>query len=464
MSKDTHHLARQLVSRWMALDGALVPDDVRQFAALHCLDAMGVGIAAASLEQGQPYARYTRQAAQGPVSTLNGIKGLDASDAALVNGGLIHSLEYDDTHTESIVHGSAVLLPAAMAVAQAVGAPPAAMLETYIKGYECLIRIGLAAQGGFQRHGFQITSVAGTLVTALMACDLMGADEDQCVDAMGIALSQSSGVFEFLSNGSSVKSMHPGWSAHAGVVAARLAMAGLQGPQTSLEGQRGLFMAFARDPDAAARLQGHLADFGTIWHLRDVAFKLVPSCHYLHSFVEAAGELAEQIGDPAQIERIHLKIAEGAAPIVCEPWENKQRPATGHAIRWSLPVITAARFVDGKVDLDTFTHSASQPVLDLAARTTWEPLQPNRFPRHFEANVQCVLRDGRVLGISKEDVLGNASRPVTAQKVLEKFEANAARSLSPAMTDRIIGFWLHIADHADFDLLSDSLMSSRLTP
>jgi len=464
MSKDTHHLARQLVSRWMALDGALVPDDVRQFAALHCLDAMGVGIAAASLEQGQPYARYTRQAAQGPVSTLNGIKGLDASDAALVNGGLIHSLEYDDTHTESIVHGSAVLLPAAMAVAQAVGAPPAAMLETYIKGYECLIRIGLAAQGGFQRHGFQITSVAGTLVTALMACDLMGADEDQCVDAMGIALSQSSGVFEFLSNGSSVKSMHPGWSAHAGVVAARLAMAGLQGPQTSLEGQRGLFMAFARNPDAAARLQGHLADFGTTWHLRDVAFKLVPSCHYLHSFVEAAGELAEQIGDPAQIERIHLKIAEGAAPIVCEPWENKQRPATGHAIRWSLPVITAARFVDGKVDLDTFTHSASQPVLDLAARTTWEPLQPNRFPRHFEADVQCVLRDGRVLGISKEDVLGNASRPVTAQKVLEKFEANAARSLSPAMTDRIIGFWLHIEDHADFDLLSDSLMSSRLTP
>jgi hypothetical protein len=94
----------------------------------------------------------------------------------------------------------------------------------------------------------------------------------------------------------------------------------------------------------------------------------------------------------------------------------------------------------------------------------WEPLLPNRFPRHFEADVQCVLRDGRVLGISKEDVLGNASRPVTAQKVLEKFEANAARSLSPAMTDRIIGFWLHIADHADFDLLSDSLMSSRLTP
>ncbi len=461
MSADPHHLARQLVRRWRALDGALVPADVRAFAALHCLDAMGVGIAAASLEQGQPYARYTQQAAAGPVSALNGIKALDAADAALVNGGLIHSLEYDDTHTESIVHGSAVLLPAALAVAQSVGASPAAMLLAYIKGYECLIRIGLAAQGGFQRHGFQITSVAGTLITALMACDLTGADEDQCVDAMGIALSQSSGVFEFLSNGSSVKSMHPGWSAHAGVVAARLAMAGLQGPQTSLEGQRGLFMAFARDPDAAARLQTHLADFGSQWHLRDVAFKLVPSCHYLHSFVEAAGELADAIGDVSQIERIHLKIAEGAAPIVCEPWEGKQNPATGHAIRWSLPVITAARFVEGKVDLDTFARSPSQPVLDLAARTTWEPMQPNRFPRYFEADVHCVLKDGRVLSLAKDDVLGNASRPVSAQKVLDKFHANAARSLAPVMADRITGFWLNIDEQSGFGGLADSLMASR---
>ena len=464
MSAVTHHLARQLVNRWKAVDGSLVPPDVRGFAALHCLDAMGVGIAASSLEQGQPYGRYTEQAAAGPVSTLNGIKGLDASDAALVNGGLIHSLEYDDTHTESIVHGSAVLLPAAMAVAQAVGSSPAAMLAAYIKGYECLIRIGLAGQGGFQRHGCQITSVAGTLVTALMACDLMGAEEDQCVDAMGIALSQSSGVFEFLSNGSSVKSMHPGWSAHAGVVAARLAMAGLHGPQTSFEGQRGLFMAFARDPAAAARLEMQLSDFGTQWHLRDVAFKLVPSCHYLHSFVEAAGELADQIGDAAQIERIHLKIAEGAAPIVCEPWESKQRPETGHAIRWSLPVITAARLVEGKVDLDTFANSPSQPVLDLAARTTWEPLQPNRFPRYFEADVQCVLRDGRVLGVSKDDVLGNASRPVSAEKVLEKFEANAARSLAAVAIKQIIDFWLHIDNHSDFGLLANSLMAPRLTP
>ena len=78
--------------------------------------------------------------------------------------------------------------------------------------------------------------------------------------------------------------------------------------------------------------------------------------------------------------------------------------------------------------------------------------------------MQCVLRDGRVLGVSKDDVLGNASRPVSAEKVLEKFEANAARSLAAVAIKQIIDFWLHIDNHSDFGLLANSLMAPRLTP
>src|SRR5262249_16942897 len=42
-----------------------------------------------------------------------------------------------------------------------------------------------------------------------------------------------------------VKSMHPGWAAHAGLLAARLAAVGLSGPETALEGGMGLFQQFA---------------------------------------------------------------------------------------------------------------------------------------------------------------------------------------------------------------------------
>src|SRR5438034_11844891 len=98
------------------------------------------------------------------------------------------------------------------------------------------------------------TSVTGTFATALLAAELMGLDEDRSVAALGIALSQASGVMEFLTNGSSVKSLHPGWAAHGGVVAALFARAGMTGPETSLDGKHGLFRQFTGDESAAGQI------------------------------------------------------------------------------------------------------------------------------------------------------------------------------------------------------------------
>ena len=448
-------LSRDIVRQWRNLKDAPIPEALLATARLHFLDIVGVGVAASSTSQGEPYRRFSAEGA-GKISLLNGGTMASAADAALVNGGLIHALEFDDTHTGSIVHGSAVLVPTVLAVAQAGNVHPETALRAYILGYEALIRIGLAAQGGFQRNGFQITSVAGSLIMALMAADLMGADENECVHAMGIALSQSSGVFEFLTNGSSVKSLHPGWAAHAGILAARLAIAGLTGPETAIEGTRGLFAAFARDDVAPARLATLMGDFGTRWHMADVAFKFLPCCHYLHPFVEAAGEIATEIGDPAAISELVLKIAPGAAPIVCEPWADKLNPPDGHAARWSLPIAVAARLTDGKVDLDTFKDKASPAVFALAARSRWEPLEPNRFPQAFEAEMICHLADGRTLSARIADVFGNASRPASEADVLAKFRANAARRLPATAIQALEAFFL-VPGGRDFLPLAEAL-------
>lgn len=444
-------LAREIIRQWKAAKAAPVPDAVLAAARLHCLDAVGVGLAASSLPQGEPY-RCFSAGGHGDISLLAGGRLASPADAALVNGGLIHSLEFDDTHTGSIVHGSAVLVPAMLAVAQACKTSPEAALRAYLLGYEVLIRIGLAAQGGFQRNGFQITSVAGTLVSAMIATDLMGGSEDDGVNAIGIALSQASGVFEFLTNGSSVKSLHPGWAAHAGIMAARLAMCGLSGPETAIEGERGLFAAFAREDAAPARFTALLGDFGSSWHMPDVAFKFLPCCHYIHPFVEAAGQLAAEIKDPAQISELILRIAPGAAPIVCEPWLLKTNPSDGHAARWSLPVVTAARLVDGRVDLDTFRKKASPAVLTLAGRSRWEPLARNRFPEAFEAEIECHFADGRTFSARIDDVLGNASRPAGEAAVLTKFQTNAERCLPDDAVRALEGFFLKpgAADFSDF--------------
>ena len=440
-------LLRDLVARWRALAAQPLPAHVLRAAELHLLDALGVGLAASRLAPGAPWASYARTLPSGPAGVLGQHAGAPPADAALCNGGLIHALEFDDTHTASIVHGSAVVAPAALAAGQAAGAAGNQVLLAYALGWEVLARIGLAAPGGFQAAGFQVTSVGGAPVAALVAAWLMRLDADGMMNAAAIALSQAGGTFEFLSNGSSVKSLHPGWAAHGGVTAAALAAAGLMGPETALEGRYGLFAAFTRDAASAERFRALLETLGHEWHLPDAAFKLLPCCHYIHPFVEAASQLPPLA--PDSIAEALFYVAPGAAAIICEPWETKQAPATPHAARWSLPVAVAAQLAEGRVDLGTFERPPSPEILDLARRMRWEALPDPAFPKRFPAALTVRLRDGTQHSAAVADVLGNAGRPAPEDAVLAKFRRNAGSvPLDAAALEREV-LLLHAAPDLD---------------
>lgn len=409
-------LGRRLVSRLAVLRRQPIPNEVLCAGRLHMLDAVGVGLAASGTLAGAPYRRAAAMLAGEGSCSLFGMAGRSSPErAALINGGLIHSLEYDDTHTGSIVHGSAVLASSALAMGQACGAGGAATLGAFIRGWEVLVRLGLASPGGFQRAGFQVTSVGGALAAALVAAEILNVDAEVALHAVGIALSQASGVFEFLTNGSSVKSLHPGWAAHAGIVAAFFAQSGLTGPDTALDGKNGLFRQFAHDDSATTRFASAIEDLGIGWHLLDAAFKLQPCCHYLHSFVEAAQRLRHLGVEPDAVSELVCRIAPGAAPVVCLPWEVKQT-ASGHAARWSLPVVVAAALVEGSITLDTFEAELHPATKALAERIRWEPLEPNGFPVRFEAELDVTLQDGRTLCVQIDDVRGNASRPASPRR------------------------------------------------
>jgi len=429
---------RQWVSALRACAAQPLPASVAHAARLHFLDALGVGLAAVRTQVGAPYRTMGQQLALGgPCTVLGQAMGAAPADAALVNGGLMHSLEFDDTHTGSIIHGSSVMAPAALAMAQARNSSGAAMLGAYVRGWEVLARMGLAAPGAFHAQGFQASSVGGTLAAAWVGAELAGLSEDQAVAAMGIALSQSSGVMEFVSNGSSVKSLHPGWAAHSGLMAVQLAQAGMTGPETALDGRWGLFAQFAHDPSAAARFAHSLGDLGQRWHMPDAAIKFHPCCHYLHPFIEAAGLLAQRGIQAAQIKSLVCQVPAGAAPIICEPWARALNPATGHAARWSLPITVAMRWIEGRIDVESFERSASTEVRALAQKISWVPLAHARFPQHFEAVITGELLNGETFTQRIDDVDGNHTRPPSDERVWAKFSANAALCLKPSGMQRL---------------------------
>jgi 2-methylcitrate dehydratase PrpD len=419
-------LSRRLIERLQPLRAGAVPEAVREAAKLHLLDAIGVGLAAAGTGQGRPYLEAASAlGGAGPASILGTSGGFAPATAALANGGLIHALEYDDTHTGSIVHGSSVIAAAALAAAEGADARGDDLLTAYVLGWEVLIRIGLAAPGTFQARGFQVTSAGGSIAAALVAAALLGLDEERTVHAVGIALSQASGVFEFLTNGSTVKSLHPGWAAHAGLAAALLARGGLTGPETAIEGRFGLFRQFAGDAEAADRFAAGIETLGEVWHLPQAAFKFYPCCHYIHPFLEALDlGLAQAPG--AAVESILCEVPAGAALVICEPWPRKLAPQSGHEARYSLPVALAARLADGAVTPATFNGVPRPEVLSRAACISAREMADAQFPERFEARLNVRFADGRHVSTYLEDVFGGARRPPSREAVLAKFRANAA--------------------------------------
>jgi 2-methylcitrate dehydratase PrpD len=409
-----------------------VPADVVRLARLHIADAVGVALAAAAVPAHRDMVRALRQQSphEGPASVLGFDDRAPPEMAALINGTSMHSLEYDDTHMGAIVHGSAVIVPTVLAMAQAQGLRMSDVVRLTVAGWELLVRLGEAAPGGFQRRGFQVTSAGGVIVAALLAAYARGQSLATMTHAAGIAGSQASGIFAFLSNGSNVKALHPGWAAHAAIWASLLAGAGMTGPAAVLEDKYGVFAAYADDRDAGDRLHAALDGLGARWALREAAFKFYPCCHYIHPYLEAAEHLRAQAAGVAVVAA-HCRVAPGAALVIAEPWSAKQQPRDNNEAKYSLPYTVACALLGVPIDVPAMTVAPlDQAALALARQVTVESWEDSGFPQRFGAVVEATLADGRVLRGHIAQVMGSVERPASDRQIQAKFLANAARTLT----------------------------------
>jgi 2-methylcitrate dehydratase PrpD len=447
--------AELLTDRVLSLPDQL-PPEVETNARLHFLDALGVGLAAARVGPVQNLASGSAAGnATGPCSVLGSTGRYSASEAALINGTLIHSIEFDDTHTGSVMHGSSALAPAVLAAAQQSGADGKTMLNAFVAGWEVIIRMGLAAPGGFQRNGFQGTSIAGTIAGAVAVGRTQGVGRELLLNAVGIAASFSSGNFTFLAEGASVKAAQPGIAAQGAISAIQLARGGVTGATGVFEGAGGFFDLYARDETASGRFSASMASMGSEWLITDSAFKEFPCCHYIHPFIEAVGRSTLDVSSPENIAEIRCRVPVGQEAIIALPWEHKQSPTRANEARWSLPYVVALRLVTGGVSIENFEGTPNPDVVELAKRITWEPWIDSGYPERFPAEVKITLRDGSSESIVVADVNGNRTRPWGIEQVVSKFTKNAERGgLSDQNRDRILNAFLETAN-PDIGELSD---------
>jgi 2-methylcitrate dehydratase PrpD len=426
----------QALAQWFArLSPDDVPSDLVAHAKLRILDTLGVALAASSLE----YGKVIRDAAQ----ALGGDDGsrivafgdrVAPAWAAMANGMLAHALIFDDTHNESIVHPSSPLLSVALAVGEAVDCTGAEALTAFIGATEILCRIGLVAQGGFHKAGFQPTAIVGPVGAAYLASRLYGLDQAAMVYAAGLTASFASGVTESWTDGTWAQLLHPGWAAHSGVAAALLAKNGFSGPATALEGRFGLFRTHVQQPAFQFAYDRVLAGLGTDWESRRISFKPYPCAHVIHPFLDAMLALHREGLTAADIQRVECPIAEYMIGVVCEPAHEKRRPASDAQARTSLQYSLAEAMMRGRLDALSYRPEALRDpaILELADKIEYTVDVGAPTSRQFKGWVVVHTRDGRVLERIEPFNRGSPENPIAKEDVVHKFEGNATLALPDA--------------------------------
>lgn len=423
---------------------AAVIDSVRG----RVLDCLGICIAATSLDTSRAAIAWVGSQGGTPQARAIGLReAVPAPQAAFVNGVLAHSLDYDDTHLPSVLHPSASVIPAALAAAQANGADGRAAIAAIAVGLEVCVRVGMAGYdhaartSTFFEHGQHATSICGALGAAVAAGLLLGLDEDGLTDVLGVAASMASGIIESNRTGGTVKRMHCGWAAHAGVSAAQLVALGFTGPPTVFEGRFGFFQAWLHghfNPDAITE------GLGIQWSVPGIFFKPYPANHFTHAAIDAALALRARGIRPADVESITVGVATSTVRTVGEPIDVKRTPATGYVAQFSAPFVVAAALLGGRglgLGLDDFTdaaatdpeHRALMAKVDVVADAECDEIFPHQFP----AVLRVRTHDGRELVERVMSNRGGPERPLSYGELGTKFRDNAGRILDAESVDRI---------------------------
>ena len=397
-----------------------IPDLVREQAVGAIVDTVGVSIFGSTLPWSRIVIDYALHYGRNGTSTILGTRHrVGAPFAALANGALAHAFEMDNLRQPSAgVHPGSTLGPALFAIAEEVEASGQDVVTAFVAANEIMSRIGDTAANTAEKLGFHSPGLTGVFGSTVAAGRLLGLTADEMAHAFGIAGSLCSGLLAFskAGNGGMVKRLHTGRASESGVLAARLAKGGFEGPDVILEGKFGFFDAFAREP----RMDRLLKDLGTQWETSKICVKCY-SCHVTaHTPVQALQELrAEHHFDAVDVAEIHVATSEK----VLSHHNITQAEDIG-TVQYSLPFCMAIALYRDPGEPSSFLDDPHEDaeIVDMAQRVRLT-LNPASLPPGpaWATVLTVVLKDGRRLSAERSDFRGAPTNPMSQAELDAKF-------------------------------------------
>ena len=339
--------------------------------------------------------------------------------AAMANAAASHVAEQDDVHNGSVFHPATVVFPAAVAVAQALGASGQQLLTASVAGYEVGIRVG-EFLGRSHYKIFHTTGTAGTLASAAAVGHLLGLDAAQMQHAFGSAGTQSAGLWEFLRTAADSKQLHTAHAAAAGLKSAYLAKDGFTGAAQILEGPQGLAAGMSSDANPAKLTEGLENGVGKRWATAETSFKFHASCRHTHPAADALLQVMQVNGlKPEDLARVITHVHQGAidvlGPVV--------RPVTVHQSKFSMGTVLAlvARFGRaGLVEFDQhFIDDTTQALRDRVTMALDAEVDA-AYPQRWIGKVTVHTTDGRVLQGRVDEPKGDPGNTLSRTEITAK--------------------------------------------
>jgi len=328
-----------------------LPADVIAMAKRATLDSLGCGIYGSATLWVDAVVRTVNRLGQAPTASVWGRPGkADPLGTSLINGTAAQGYELDDVHDQSMSHYGAGVIPAVLAVAEAMGPFDGRQLITAIvAGYEVGTRVGNTVSPSAFHRGFHPCGLTSTFASAAAIGHLLGLDVGQYVNALGLAGSQAAGLMA-AQFGAMAKRFHSGKAAQNGIIAALAAREGLTGVRDVLEAPYG---GFCSTYSAEYDLDYAVRDLGTHWETLRNGFKQYSSLASSHTTVDALRAIAAREGvGPDDVASILVETTEMVYVHCGWPYE-----ANGETIaaQMNLPFTAATTLIDGTAFIDGYT-------------------------------------------------------------------------------------------------------------
>lgn len=409
--------------KWDDLDNDVIHEVKRRI-----LDSIGVAMAAYHGDAVRAVRRYAYHWRLDDGSIIFGTTFNTTPEVAgFVNGVMVRYLDFNDTYLSLEPLHPSDMIPALLALAQYIDAPPDDLITAIAIGYE--IGVTLCDAASLRKHRWDHVNYIG-IATAAAASKLLGLTPSEIEHAISIAIVPHASMRQTRAGELSMwKGAAAANSARNGLFGSLLAAQGMTGPYQPFEGEMGLFKQLLNGERFIDEVLKPLEEKKPPRRILDTYIKFWPVEYHAQSAVDAALQIYREAGGikPEDIEKIHIDTFKASYEIIAkdpEKWEPKTRETADH----SLPYITVAALLDGEVTQKTFSKERIfDPVLRkiLKEQTTLKEDEEltKGYPDGIPNRIIVKLKDGREFIKEVKYPRGHAKNPMTDDELIDKVRA-----------------------------------------